>query len=1084
MKYQINVMLAMLVLISVLIYQPTNAQQTLACEGVYEDIISSPIDLFIHGADLFIPDTDVLSIDITGGDGGDVIFAEFTCDTHIHGGTGASVQVSFEVGDEDGKLKPGGIIRTYRGERGGTRVTGCLNTGDEVSGAGGGATAIVYLPPLADAAGANWILLAVAGGGGGAVRPGPNKLDKVGGGAMAGKNGGNSSGSLGGTNSSCPEEEYCFIMDNRPGTGAGLKCAETASYEGKDVVLNHTPTDQAIIYVQLRPVNEYILTAGIGEGNVQMRGGFGFFGGGASGKGGGGGGGFHGGAVYCEEGGGGGGSYATDSFGSFDKTITPGVDGGTVDFPSIGKIKITTYKLAEAVCPPLTVTLDENGDGEFNGPDYLLNSSIPCGGSAEVFLADGNSYTELVEDVASFDCSDIERNLTCRVIIWDAQGGLASTCATNLTIEDDTPPDAICKNINKYLLPNGNVTIEPSLINDNSTDVCGLPPVATGMSLDITHFTCADIGANTVTLTVEDVNGNTAQCTSIVTIYDEISPIAICPSKTISLDASGNASVTPEEMDNGSTDACGIASRSLDITNFNCADVGEVDLILTVTDVNGNATYCPTSVIVEDNTPPNALCMDNWIYLDRDGTVSITPGHMNNGSNDACGIASLSLSQTDFTCADAGDNTLTLTVEDVNGNISQCTSILSVYDVDPPFWLCKNTAVELDATGHASITPEDIDDGSTDACGIASMTLNKTDFSCSDIGDNSVTMTLKDTRGNTSFCHVTVTVTEGKNLPTPWQSTNVGNVTIGNLFEYLPCTAPGEFSIIGSGNNATSITTDNVAFAHQSLCGDGTITAKIESIEPNGYGGLMIRETADDGAKQVSIFSNLSNTLRHEVRYSANTPKQVGSFFKPNPIWLRMERQGDWVFSYSSFDGINFQYVHGVFISMQNCVEVGLASFTYLPNAQTEAVFSNVSISGNNGSFSEEDSTIGTKPSKPSSTTLNPPSDITKNKVAPNPLSNWDNTARTGPVEGTPLNPRLFPNPTDHAFTLSFQQPLTNEVTVSLRNQVGQILEQRQLKAGETSTKWNVSELPNGLYFMVLQQVESKPQVLQVVIAR
>ncbi|MCG8331266.1 MAG: T9SS type A sorting domain-containing protein [Chitinophagales bacterium] len=1157
MRHPINVLMTLLALLSLLIYQPANAQQTLACEGVYEEIITSPNDLFIHGADFFIPDTDVLSIDITGGDGGDVIFGGLTCNTHIHGGTGARVQVSFEVGNGDDQLEPGGIIRTYRGERGGTRVPGCLNTGDELSGGGGGATAIVYLPPSGDADHFDWRLLAIAGGGGGAVRPGPNKLDRIGGGGMAGKNGGNSGSTLGGgVDGNCADADHCLDATNHQGVGSGMGCTETHSYDGEDVVIASTPLAQSPIRVRLKPLNEYILTAGLGQGNLQVRGGFGFCGGGGSGNGGGGGGGFHGGAVSCEEGGGGGGSYASDKYGAFDKTITPGVAGGTTDVPKNGKIKITTYKVPEAVCPPVTITLDENGNGEFIKADYLLNSSVYCGGTATISVFDNNS-AEVSGDVISLDCNDIGKTYTINVAVFEAQNSIGLTCSTTLTLMDNTPPDVQCQNITISLDEYGDVSITPADINNESTDACGIanmslsemdfdcddvgdnnvtltvedvngntstctaiitiedntlpyahciggflglnlgpdgtlslsPSSLSGgltddacgvasLTLSQSDFTCADVGQHVVTLFVEDVNGNIAQCNNTVAIYDPANPDAQCQNITISLDAAGHASITTADINNESSDECGIASMSLSTMDFGCMEVGDNDVTLTVEDVNGKESDCIATVTVEDNTSPNALCKDNWIYLDYDGTISITPGHMNNGSNDACGIASLSLSQNIFTCDDVGDNTVTLTVEDVNGNTSQCTSTLSVYDVDSPFWLCKNTTVELDATGHTSITTEDIDNGSTDACGIASMTLNKTDFNCSDIGENPVTMTLVDTHGNTSSCHVIVTVIEGKNLPSPWQSTDVGTVTVGNLFEYFPCTAPGEFSITGSGNNAISTTTDNVAFAHQTLCGDGTITAKIESIEPNGYGGLMIRETADDGAKQVAIFSNLSNTLRHEVRYNTNTPKQIGSFFKPNPIWLRIERQGDWVFSYSSFDGINFQYVHGVFISMQNCVEVGLASFTYLPNAQTEAVFSNVLISGSNGSFSEEGSTVGTKPSKPSSTTLNPPSDITKNKVAPNSLPNkadkhsLNNTAQPDPATGTPLNHyaptpiNLYPNPNQGQFSLQFKKPTEEQATLYVYNSYGQQMHSQVLEPGMTNTQLSLERLQSGTYWL------------------
>src|SRR5690606_26623367 len=48
--------------------------------------------------------------------------------------------------------------------------------------------------------------------------------------------------------------------------------------------------------------------------------------------------------------------------------------------------------------------------------------------------------------------------------------------------------------------------------------------------------------------------------------------------------------------------------------------------------------------------------------------------------------------------------------------------------------VAKNDTVYLDANGSASITPADINNGSTDNCGIASLTLNNASFDCSNIG--------------------------------------------------------------------------------------------------------------------------------------------------------------------------------------------------------------------------------------------------------------------------------------------------------------------------------------------------------------
>lgn len=85
------------------------------------------------------------------------------------------------------------------------------------------------------------------------------------------------------------------------------------------------------------------------------------------------------------------------------------------------------------------------------------------------------------------------------------------------------------------------------------------------------------------------------------------------------------------------------------------------------------------------NQPPVALCKNISIYLDESGNASITADDVNNGSSDPEGLAlELSISKSDFTCADIGDNTVTLTVKDNYGSETTCIATVTVIDNTPP----------------------------------------------------------------------------------------------------------------------------------------------------------------------------------------------------------------------------------------------------------------------------------------------------------------------------------------------------------------------------------------------------------------
>jgi len=72
--------------------------------------------------------------------------------------------------------------------------------------------------------------------------------------------------------------------------------------------------------------------------------------------------------------------------------------------------------------------------------------------------------------------------------------------------------------------------------------------------------------------------------------------------------------------------------------------------------------------------------------------------------------------------------------------------------------------VFLNASGVADITPLDVDNGSSDACGIASRALSQSHFTLSNLGSNNVTLTVADAKGNTSSCTAVVNVQKGTDI--------------------------------------------------------------------------------------------------------------------------------------------------------------------------------------------------------------------------------------------------------------------------------------------------------------------------------
>ena len=392
-------------------------------------------------------------------------------------------------------------------------------------------------------------------------------------------------------------------------------------------------------------------------------------------------------------------------------------------------------------CKNYTISLNSNGQATITASGVYQSGSDNCG-------------TINLQGVSpnTFGCSNVGSN-TVTLTVNDGNGNTA-TCTASVTVQDDMAPTANCQDLTIQLDTLGAAVITSAQIDNGSSDNCGINT----LSINPSSFGCSNVGSNTVTLTAEDVNGNTSTCTATVTVQDATAPVALCKDFTLQLNASGNGTLLPGDVDNGSNDACGLFGMAVSPNTFNVDDVGSNTVTLTVTDLNGNTSTCQATVTAEDNIPPVASAQDITISLDAGGNASITAAQVDDDSGDASGIASMQVNPSAFDCTDVGPNTVTLTVTDNNGNSSSTTATVTVEDNTAPVALCKDFTLQLDANGSGTLLPGDVDNGSNDACGLFGMAVSPDAFNVDDVGSNTVTLTVTDLNGNTSTCQATVTV--------------------------------------------------------------------------------------------------------------------------------------------------------------------------------------------------------------------------------------------------------------------------------------------------------------------------------------
>lgn len=107
-----------------------------------------------------------------------------------------------------------------------------------------------------------------------------------------------------------------------------------------------------------------------------------------------------------------------------------------------------------------------------------------------------------------------------------------------------------------------------------------------------------------------------------------------------------------------------------------------------------------------------------------------------------------------------GSSTITITVNDGQASNFDSTFsfVLTLADTINPTALCQNMVVQLDPLGNGTLTAAQVDNGSYDNCGINTLTISQTAFTCADVGSQLLDFTVEDLVGNISVCQFTVDV--------------------------------------------------------------------------------------------------------------------------------------------------------------------------------------------------------------------------------------------------------------------------------------------------------------------------------------
>ncbi len=299
-------------------------------------------------------------------------------------------------------------------------------------------------------------------------------------------------------------------------------------------------------------------------------------------------------------------------------TITATDEYGNIRSCSFMVNTIDTIKPVINSCAPDTnVYLD--ADCKYTLPDYRGEASITeC---SAVTLSQAPSAGAEISDTTqvTITATDEYGNIrSCNFMVntIDTIKPVINSCAPDTNVYFD----ADCK----YTL--SDYRGEASITECSAVTLSQVPSAGTAI-FDTTQ----------VTIMATDEYGNTRSCLFMVNTVDTIKPNAIAKSSlALSIDHElGIATIGVNDIDNGSTDNCSVQNRFIDVSTFDCNDIGStIPVTLSVVDEFGNISKAVTNVTITgyDIEPvisinmmnDTTLCTEEFIDIELSSNIDST----------------------------------------------------------------------------------------------------------------------------------------------------------------------------------------------------------------------------------------------------------------------------------------------------------------------------------------------------------------------------------------------------------------------------------------------------------------------------
>ena len=183
-------------------------------------------------------------------------------------------------------------------------------------------------------------------------------------------------------------------------------------------------------------------------------------------------------------------------------------------------------------------------------------------------------------------------------------------------------------------------------------------------------------------------------------------------------------------------------------------------------------------------------------------------------------------------------------------------------------------------------------------------------------------------------------------LPAGWASSDVGAVGA----EGAASSSGGTFTVTGAGSDIWG-TADAFRFAYTTLTGDGSIVARVASVEAvNAWtkAGVMMRASLAAGSAQATMLVSPGKGLAFQRRVTANgVSTNTAGPMSTAPYFVKLMRAGGTITALASSNGSTWVTVGTQSITLPSTIYVGLAVGSHVAGRLATAVFDSVGMTGN-----------------------------------------------------------------------------------------------------------------------------------------